>query len=86
MAKSTPRRIIFGLFWFAILWVAFSVIGAGIMSSFTGAPPPSPGSNVAIAPQTASAFQERYGWATVAAAVFVTIIVVWRGWLPGTRP
>jgi hypothetical protein len=86
MQQSMPRRIVFAFFWFAILWGAFSVIGAGVMSSFTGAPPPPPDRAVAVDPQAASAYQETYGWATVATAAVVTLVVVWRGWLPGTKP
>lgn len=79
------RRLIFCAFWFAVLWLALSVIGAGVMDSHRGTPAPPPDSPhaAAIDHRTAADFRSQYGWVAAGGALVLTALGAWKGWLPG---
>jgi hypothetical protein len=70
------RRFVFCAFWFAVLWLALSVIGAGVMSSHRGTPAPTPDvpQAAAIDRETAADFRSRYGWIAAGGAAILTVV------------
>jgi hypothetical protein len=87
------RVLLFGLFWFGILWMALIVICGGIASSASKSTPAPTGATVQHGPDSAERvghaagadFNERYGpWIMTGAAVLAAAGTL-TGILPGTR-
>lgn len=87
------RRVLFGIFWFGVIWVALMVVGGGIAGSIAGASAVKPGEYVAegdrlgqVAGSEAGAeFAEKYGTHVLIAAAALAALGTGTGKLPGTR-
>jgi len=87
------RRLVFGLFWFGVFWVALIVIGGGIAGAMAGAKSAPPGGNFEQGYESGQRagsaagiqFRQRHGtWVCAGAAVLAAAGSV-TGVLPGTR-
>ena len=87
------RRLVFGCFWFAVFWVALSVIGGGIATSIASTRPPPDTASVKknyshapeLDPAAAAEFRERHGLYVILGAVALATAGTLAGVLPGTR-
>jgi hypothetical protein len=87
------RVLLFGLFWFGILWMALMVIGGGIASSASKGPHAPPGASVQHSSESGERlgyaagadFNDRYRLWVIAGAAVLASAGTLTGILPGTR-
>lgn len=87
------RRILFGLFWFGVLWLAIMVVGGGIAGATRVTVPPPPGEGVREGERRrydpggegVGEFRDRYGTLAVGIAAVLAVLGTCSGVLPGTR-
>lgn len=83
------RRILFGLFWFAIIWMGLLVAGLGLTGALQVRPEPTMGegfsSSYEVGVEAGAKFRERYGWIVITVAGLLAAGGSIAGILPGTR-
>jgi hypothetical protein len=85
------RRLVFGLFWFGVFWIAILIIGGGIAASTADAPPPPPGASYQKGfvhhreTRAGIEFRDQYGYWVIGVAAVLAAACTAAGILPGTR-
>lgn len=88
-ATRPPRplwlRSVFAVLWFVPLYFVSNILIGAVIGAIAGATTTSYDQGFAAGQAASQAFFQQWGLLVLALQIALTVLLSWRGWLPGTR-